>query len=59
MAASTQKTCPKCGKPLTLALPPGARGERVLLCLDCDGVDPLRSDAAKRWVDSPLKPPAK
>ena len=53
------KRCPKCNKPMTLALPPGGKGTRELRCLDCDGPDPLKSQEAERWANSPLKPPKK
>jgi hypothetical protein len=52
-----QRPCSKCNKPMTFALVPGGKGERTLRCLDCDGLDPLKSDEAGRWVDGPLKPP--
>ncbi len=55
---SGQKRCPKCGKPMVLALVPGGKGERMPQCLDCDGPDPLKSDEAEGWVKSPLRPPA-
>lgn len=52
-----QRPCPKCSKPMSLALPPGGKGERTLRCLDCDGPDPLKSSEAGRWIDGPLKAP--
>ena len=48
--------CPRCGKPMMLALPPGGTGPRTLQCLDCERPDPLRSDALK-WLSSELRPP--
>lgn len=52
-----QMHCPKCGKPMALALVPGGKGERAPRCFNCDGPDPLKSDEAEGWVKSPLRPP--
>jgi hypothetical protein len=57
-ARDSKKICPKCNKPLTLALPPGGKGPRAWRCLHCDGPDPLKSEEVERWLNSPLKPPA-
>ena len=43
--------CPQCRKLLVPVLSENGRTE--LLCLKCDEVDPLRTDAAK-WARSPL-----
>lgn len=43
--------CPQCRKLLVPVL--SASGRTELLCLKCDEVDPLRTDAAK-WAMSPL-----
>jgi hypothetical protein len=48
--------CPRCGKAMMLALPPGGMGPRTLQCLDCERPDPLKSEA-RRWLLSELKPP--
>ena len=50
------KTCPRCGRPMVLALPPGGAGLRTLQCIDCERPDPLKSDTL-RWLSSELKPP--
>jgi hypothetical protein len=50
------RTCPRCGEPMVLALPPGGKGLRKLQCLDCERPDPLKSDA-RRWLSSELEPP--
>lgn len=34
-----------------------ANGRERYVCPDCD--DPLHDPAAQKWVDSPLRPPAK
>jgi hypothetical protein len=43
--------CPQCRRLLVPVL--SANGRTELLCLKCDEVDPLRTDAAK-WARSPL-----
>lgn len=43
-------TCPKCGKPMTMALPPGGKGLRSLQCMDCDRPDPLQSPDVTGWI---------
>jgi hypothetical protein len=43
--------CPQCRKLLVPVL--SANGRTELLCLKCDEIDPLRTDAAK-WARSPL-----
>jgi hypothetical protein len=42
---------------MTLALPPGGKGQRTFQCLDCERADPLETDAL-RWLSSAeLQPP--
>ncbi|WP_143279351.1 hypothetical protein [Bradyrhizobium ottawaense] len=55
---SSRKLCPSCGKPMTAV--PGDIGERLqcYVCLACQD-DLLRDPAARKWADSPLRPPAK
>jgi hypothetical protein len=36
MGQSKRPTCPECGAFLTLALPPGGKGQRTFQCLDCN-----------------------
>jgi len=43
--------CRQCGRLLVPVL--SANGRTELLCMKCDDVDPLRTDAAK-WAKSPL-----
>jgi hypothetical protein len=48
--------CPICSRrlmPMT-----DANGRTELRCLECDRLDPLKTDAAK-WADSPLARPTK
>ncbi|MGE5158636.1 MAG: hypothetical protein ACM3OF_10880 [Gemmatimonas sp.] len=52
-----QMRCPKCGKPMVMALVPGGNGERAPQCFDCEGPDPMKSDEAEGWVKSPLRRP--
>ena len=50
-----RKACPACGKPMKLVADENGREQYV--CTYCD--DPLRDPAARRWIESPLRPPAK
>lgn len=51
-----RKACPGCGKPMKLVVA-DEKGRVRYVCTNCD--DPLLDPAARRWVDSPLRPPAK
>ena len=55
MNASTPLICPKCHKPMRLALVKGMRG-RKYQCLDCEGEDPLRSRDISKLLEH-LRPP--
>lgn len=47
--------CPTCQTLMTVAL--DKKGNGKMVCAQCDGVDPLKTVAAK-WVESPgLTPP--
>jgi phage FluMu protein Com len=55
--------CPHCNRRMmAVATPDGRTG---LKCLQCDKVDPLKTDTVKlktdtvKWADSPLAPPTK
>ncbi|WP_445487656.1 hypothetical protein [Rhodopseudomonas sp. RCAM05734] len=41
---------------MALALPPGGRGPRMLRCFECDGPDPIKSEAVN-WIRGELRPP--
>lgn len=55
---ASRKLCPICGKPMTVVPDDVAPGRSRYVCLACDD-DPLHDPAARKWADSPLKPPAK
>jgi len=57
MGPAKRPTCPECGAPLVLALPPDGEGKRTFWCLDCDGPDPLKTHEAMGWLKSELRPP--
>lgn len=58
MLYSNPKACPTCGKPMT-AVPDDVEQERQrYVCAVCDD-DPLHDPVARKWADSPLRPPAK
>ncbi|NYG44856.1 hypothetical protein [Bradyrhizobium sp. WSM2793] len=52
------KPCPHCGRPMKLVRDAAARGGERYVCPECDD-DPLHDPAARKWVDGPLRPPAK
>ena len=55
-----RKACPVCGKPMKVVPDnqTGQTGGERYLCTDCED-DPLHDPAVRKWMDSPLKPPAK
>ncbi|MCK1307685.1 hypothetical protein [Bradyrhizobium sp. 45] len=55
---SIRKACPVCGKPM-VAVPDTVDERQVrYVCAACDG-DPLCDPTARKWADSPLRPPTK
>ncbi|MBR0867096.1 hypothetical protein JQ614_36310 [Bradyrhizobium diazoefficiens] len=52
----TRKVCPDCGRPLKLVPDEEGKGRDIYVCYYCER-DPLQDLAARRWVESPLKPP--
>jgi len=50
-------TCPECGAPLILALPPDGNGQRTFQCFDCDQPDPFKSERVAGWLEGELHPP--
>ena len=57
MGQAERPTCQHCGEFLTLALPPGGKGQRTFQCLDCERPDPLKTDQATGWLKGELQPP--
>ncbi len=55
---SSRKLCPTCGKPMTAARDDAAEGRPRYVCRVCED-DPFHDPAARKWADSPLRPPAK
>lgn len=55
---SGRKLCPSCGKAMTAIPHDVADGRQRYVCLACED-DPLHDPAARKWADSPLRPPAK
>jgi len=54
MGQAARPTCPECGAPLMLVLPPGGNGQRTFQCLDCERPDPLKSPQATGWLTGEL-----
>jgi len=48
--------CPLCNRRMKTVL--GSTGRTEFQCLDCDKVDPMKTDAVK-WAESPLAAPVK
>jgi hypothetical protein len=53
-----RKACPSCGKLMKLVDSEGETGRERYVSTNCE-VDPLQDPAARRWAESPLKPPVK
>ena len=51
-----RKPCPVCGRPMKFVRDETGRAGEHYVCPCCDE-DPLHDPAARRWIDSPLKPP--
>jgi hypothetical protein len=49
-----ERNCPKCGAPMTFALPASGKGHRSWQCLDCERPDPLKSGRAQGWLKGEL-----
>jgi hypothetical protein len=52
-----RKACPACGRPMKLVAEEAGRGGERYVWSNCDE-DPLHDPTARKWVDSPLKPPS-
>lgn len=50
--------CPRCGRKLEFALPPGGKGNRLYRCFNCGGPDPLKDHTADGYLRG-LKSPEK
>jgi hypothetical protein len=51
MGQAQRPTCPDCGAYLTLALPPGGKGQRTFQCIDCEGpADPIKDPQTIGWL---------
>jgi len=57
MGQAGRPTCPDCGAPLVLALPPDGKGKHTFQCFDRDRPDPLDIDRVAGWLKSELRPP--
>jgi hypothetical protein len=54
MPSSTRPSCPICKRPLTFELPADGKGQRSWQCLNCDGLDPLKSKHVIGWLQGEL-----
>lgn len=52
------KACPACGKPMKAVPDEAQEGRLRYVCSRCND-DPLHDPTARKWADSPLRPPAK
>ncbi len=55
---SSRKLGPTGGKPMTAARDDAAEGPLCYVCRVCEDY-PFHDPAARKWADSPLRPPAK
>src|SRR5437667_12218562 len=50
MGQAERPTCPHCGAFMILAPSPHGQGQPTFQCLECDGLDPLKTDSAMGWL---------
>lgn len=53
MPAETPTKCPRCGKRLKRPLDK-AQPHKKYQCLDCDGIDPIKTQDVQGWLNSEL-----
>ena len=46
-----------CGTLMVLVPPTGRKGPRVLRCVNCDEIDPLKLPTNLAWIDGELRSP--
>ena len=51
------KRCKRCGAVMVLELTFERKGPRVLRCVKCDDIDPLKLPAIMGWFEGELRPP--
>ena len=51
------KRCERCGTPMVLVLTFERKAPRVIRCVKCDEIDPLRLPANLGWIGGELRPP--
>ncbi len=57
MGQAERPTCPHCGAFMILAPPRDGKGQPTFQCLECDGLDPLKTDKVMGWLKGELQPP--
>jgi hypothetical protein len=58
MGQAERPICPHCGAFKILAPSRGdGKGQPTFQCLECDALDPLKSERASGWLKGELQPP--
>ena len=57
MRQDHSKRCERCGTPMVLELTFERKGPRVLRCVKCDEIDPLKLPTNMGWIGGELRPP--
>ncbi len=55
MGQAERPTCPHCGAFMILAPPRYGKGQPTFQCLECDGLDPLKTDKVMGWLKGELQ----
>ena len=57
MGQAERPTCPHCGAYMILAPSSDGKAQPMFQCLECDGLDPLKTDKVTGWLKGELQPP--
>jgi len=57
MGQADRPTCPQCGAFMILAPSSYGKAQPMFQCLECDGLDPLKTDKVTGWLKGELQPP--
>jgi hypothetical protein len=57
MGQAERPTCPHCWALMILAPPRDGKGQPTFQCLECDSLDPLKTEKVTGWLEGELQPP--